>query len=76
LKPAHDLIRRTLMRSRLVVTVLVALLTLPLLVPPARAQNTLVVSVFSRDAQSQNLMKTGQGPVQVMLSVNAYHLQE
>ena len=34
------------MRSRLVVVVLVALLTLPLLAPHARAQNTLVVSVW------------------------------
>ena len=34
------------MRSRLVVTLFVALLTLPLLVPPARAQNALVVSVW------------------------------
>ena len=31
---------------------------------------------YSTDAQSQDLMKTGQAPVQVMLSVNAYHLQE
>ena len=35
-----------------------------------------VVAFFSTDAQSQDLMKTGQAPVQVMLSVNAYHLQE
>lgn len=35
-----------------------------------------VAAFFSTDAQSQDLMKTGQGPVQVMLSVNAYHLQE
>jgi putative spermidine/putrescine transport system substrate-binding protein len=35
-----------------------------------------VVAFYSTDAQSQDLMKTGQGPVQVMLSVNAYHLQE
>src|SRR5687767_4426838 len=34
------------MRSRLFVAVLVALLTLPLLAPHARAQNTLVVSVW------------------------------
>jgi putative spermidine/putrescine transport system substrate-binding protein len=43
---AHDLIRRKVMRSRLVVTVLIALVTLPLLVPQARAQNALVVSVW------------------------------
>jgi putative spermidine/putrescine transport system substrate-binding protein len=35
-----------------------------------------IVAFYSTDAQSQNLMKTGQAPVQVMLSVNAYHLQE
>jgi putative spermidine/putrescine transport system substrate-binding protein len=35
-----------------------------------------IVAFFSTDAQSQDLMKTGQAPVQVMLSVNAYHLQE
>ena len=35
-----------------------------------------IVAFYSTDAQSQDLMKTGQGPVQVMLSVNAYHLQE
>src|ERR1700738_2171582 len=35
-----------------------------------------VVAFYSTDAQSQDLMKTGQAPVQVMLSVNAYHLQE
>ncbi|HEY2996364.1 MAG TPA: ABC transporter substrate-binding protein [Methylomirabilota bacterium] len=35
-----------------------------------------VAAFYSTDAQSQDLMKTGQGPVQVMLSVNAYHLQE
>jgi putative spermidine/putrescine transport system substrate-binding protein len=35
-----------------------------------------VAAYYSTDAQSQDLMKTGQGPVQVMLSVNAYHLQE
>jgi putative spermidine/putrescine transport system substrate-binding protein len=35
-----------------------------------------IVAFYSTDAQSQDLMKTGQGPVQVMLSVNGYHLQE
>ena len=35
-----------------------------------------VAAFYSTDAQSQDLMKTGQGPVQVMLSANAYHLQE
>jgi len=35
-----------------------------------------VAAFYSTDAQSQDLMKTGQAPVQVMLSVNAYHLQE
>src|SRR3990172_8933583 len=35
-----------------------------------------IVAFFSTDAQSQDLMKTGQAPVQVMLSVNTYHLQE
>ncbi|HEV8532440.1 MAG TPA: ABC transporter substrate-binding protein [Methylomirabilota bacterium] len=35
-----------------------------------------IAAFFSTDAQSQDLMKTGQAPVQVMLSVNAYHLQD
>ena len=35
-----------------------------------------IAAFFSTDAQSQDLMKTGQVPVQVLLSVNAYHLQE
>ncbi len=35
-----------------------------------------IVAFYSTDAQSQDLMKTGQAPVQVMLSINAYHLQE
>lgn len=35
-----------------------------------------IVAFYSTDAQSQDLMKTGQAPVQVMLTVNAYHLQE
>jgi putative spermidine/putrescine transport system substrate-binding protein len=41
-----------------------------------RALKDSVAAFYSTDAQSQDLMKTGQGPVQVMLSVNAYHLQE
>jgi len=35
-----------------------------------------IAAFYSTDAQSQDLMKTGQAPVQVMLSINAYHLQE
>ena len=35
-----------------------------------------IVAFYSTDAQSQDLMKTGQAPVEVMLSVNGYHLQE
>ena len=35
-----------------------------------------IVAFYSTDAQSQDLMKTGQAPVQVMLSINAYHLQD
>lgn len=35
-----------------------------------------VSAFFSTDARSQDLMKTGEAPVQVMLSVNAFHLQE
>jgi putative spermidine/putrescine transport system substrate-binding protein len=35
-----------------------------------------IAAFYSTDAQSQDLMKTGQAPVEVMLSVNAYHLQE
>ena len=35
-----------------------------------------IAAFYSTDAQSQDLMKTGQAPVQVMLSVNAYHLQD
>jgi len=33
-----------------------------------------IAAFFATDAQSQDLMKPGQAPVQVMLSVNAYHL--
>ncbi len=35
-----------------------------------------VAAFFSTDAQSQDLMKTGEAPVQVMLSINGFHLQE
>jgi putative spermidine/putrescine transport system substrate-binding protein len=35
-----------------------------------------VAAFFSTDAQSQDLMKTGETPVQVMLSANGFHLQE
>lgn len=35
-----------------------------------------IVAFFATDAQSQDLMKTGEAPVQVMLSVNGFHLQE
>ncbi len=35
-----------------------------------------IAAFFSTDAQSQDLMKTGEAPVQVMLSVNAFHLQD
>jgi putative spermidine/putrescine transport system substrate-binding protein len=44
--------------------------------PKLRQLKESIAAFFSTDAQSQDLMKTGQGPVQVMLSVNAYHLQE
>ena len=33
-----------------------------------------IAAFFSTDARSQDLMKTGEAPVQVMLSVNAFHL--
>ncbi len=33
-----------------------------------------VAAFFSTDARSQDLMKTGEAPVQVMLSINAFHL--
>jgi putative spermidine/putrescine transport system substrate-binding protein len=33
-----------------------------------------VAAFFATDARSQDLMKTGEAPVQVMLSVNAFHL--
>ena len=35
-----------------------------------------VAAFFSTDARSQDLMKTGEAPVQVMLSINAFHLIE
>lgn len=35
-----------------------------------------IAAFFSTDARSQDLMKTGEAPIQVMLSVNAFHLQE
>jgi putative spermidine/putrescine transport system substrate-binding protein len=33
-----------------------------------------IAAFFSTDARSQDLMKTGEAPVQVMLSINAFHL--
>jgi putative spermidine/putrescine transport system substrate-binding protein len=33
-----------------------------------------IAAFYSTDARSQDLMKTGEAPVQVMLSSNAYHL--
>jgi putative spermidine/putrescine transport system substrate-binding protein len=35
-----------------------------------------IAAFYSTDARSQDLMKTGEAPVQVMLSINGYHLQE
>ena len=35
-----------------------------------------VAAFFSTDARSQDLLKTGEAPVQVMLSINAFHLIE
>jgi putative spermidine/putrescine transport system substrate-binding protein len=35
-----------------------------------------IAAFFSTDAQSQDLMKTGEAPIQVMLSVNGFHLQD
>jgi putative spermidine/putrescine transport system substrate-binding protein len=35
-----------------------------------------VAAFYSTDARSQDLLKTGETPVQVMLSINAFHLQE
>jgi putative spermidine/putrescine transport system substrate-binding protein len=33
-----------------------------------------IAAFYSTDARSQDLMKTGEAPVQVMLSINAFHL--
>jgi putative spermidine/putrescine transport system substrate-binding protein len=33
-----------------------------------------IAAFFATDARSQDLMKTGEAPVQVMLSINAFHL--
>jgi len=33
-----------------------------------------IAAFFATDARSQELMKTGEAPVQVMLSINAFHL--
>jgi putative spermidine/putrescine transport system substrate-binding protein len=35
-----------------------------------------VAAFYSTDARSQDLMKTGEAPVEVMLSINAFHLIE
>jgi putative spermidine/putrescine transport system substrate-binding protein len=35
-----------------------------------------IAAFFATDARSQDLMKTGEAPVQVMLSINAFHLIE
>jgi putative spermidine/putrescine transport system substrate-binding protein len=35
-----------------------------------------VAAFYSTDARSQDLLKTGETPVQVMLSINAFHLME
>jgi putative spermidine/putrescine transport system substrate-binding protein len=35
-----------------------------------------VAAFYSTDARSQDLMKTGEAPVEVMLSINAFHLME
>ncbi len=35
-----------------------------------------VAAFYSTDARSQDLLKTGETPVQVMLSINAFHLVE
>src|SRR5207244_1378628 len=37
---------------------------------------TNIAAFVSTDARSQDLMKTGEAPVQVMLSINAFHLIE
>jgi putative spermidine/putrescine transport system substrate-binding protein len=33
-----------------------------------------IAAFFSTDARSQDLLKTGEAPIQVMLSINAFHL--
>jgi putative spermidine/putrescine transport system substrate-binding protein len=35
-----------------------------------------IAAFYSTDARSQDLMKTGEAPVEVMLSINAFHLME
>src|SRR5437868_5207219 len=35
-----------------------------------------IAAFFSTDARSQDLMKTGEAPVEVMLSINAFHLRD
>ena len=35
-----------------------------------------VAAFYSTDARSQDLMKTGEAPIEVMLSINAFHLIE
>jgi putative spermidine/putrescine transport system substrate-binding protein len=35
-----------------------------------------IAAFYSTDARSQDLMKTGEAPIQVMLSINAFHLIE
>jgi putative spermidine/putrescine transport system substrate-binding protein len=41
-----------------------------------RALKPSVVAFFSTDARSQDLMKTGEAPVSVILSINAFHLRD
>src|SRR5438552_18244524 len=33
-----------------------------------------IAAFYATDARSQDLMKTGEAPVEVMLSINAFHL--
>jgi putative spermidine/putrescine transport system substrate-binding protein len=35
-----------------------------------------IAAFYSTDAQSQDLMKTGDAPIEVMLSINAFHLRD
>ncbi len=35
-----------------------------------------IAAFYSTDARSQDLMKTGEAPVEVMLSINAFHLRD